>query len=286
MINFGPSGNSDKFFEQGYTSTVQAFKWLNEMGLNAFEYSFGRGINLSSATASKIKEAAETYKVSLSVHAPYYINFANSDDEMIKKSIAYCLNSANASRQMGSDRVIVHCATVGKSTREESFNRTLTNINKLTEAIYNENYNDIKFYFETMGKLNQIGTVDEIIKLCQIDKVYYPAIDFGHFNARTHGGLNSYEDFREVFKSLIDSLDDIKLAKLHIHFSKIEYSKGGEVKHLTFNDDKYGPDYRYMLQCIQDYKLTPRIICESAGTQAEDALEMRNYYIHLENARK
>lgn len=281
MICFGPSGNSDKFYAEGYKTTTQAFKWLKQTGLNAFEYSFGRGVNMSAATAEKIKQAAQESDVCLSAHAPYYINFANTDDEKITNSINHCIRTAQISKLMGSDRIIIHSATVGKVLREEAFKTTQDNINKLTQAIYDEKLTDINFCFETMGKINQIGTLDEVIKLCQTDDIYYPVIDFGHLNARTKGGLSSYQDYYNVFKQLTDNLDKKKIDNLHIHFSKIEYSNGGEVRHLTFNDNIYGPDYKNMIQCIHDFKLTPRVICESAGTQAEDALEMLTYYNYL-----
>ena len=68
------------------------------------------------------------------------------------------------------------------------------------------------------------------------------------------------------------SLGSWRAANFHCHFSKIEYTKGGERKHLTFEDEKYGPQFEPLAAVIIKHSLTPVIICESAGTQAEDAL--------------
>ena len=43
---FGPAGNSESFYAQGHTSTKEQPAWLHAMGLDAFEYSFGRGVRI------------------------------------------------------------------------------------------------------------------------------------------------------------------------------------------------------------------------------------------------
>ena len=91
-----------------------------------------------------------------------------------------------------------------------------------------------KFRFcpEDHGKINQIGSLDEIIELCAVDKIFLPAIDFGHLNARTMGGIKTTDDYRRILEKLTEGLGFEKADNMHVHFSKIEYSKGGEVKHL------------------------------------------------------
>ena len=110
MIRFGPSGNSDSFYDDGNKVSEQAPAWLREKGLNAYEYSFGRGVNISEKKAGAIKKAAEENGVEISVHAPYYINSANPDEEMVKKSYGYLFRSADMARRMGAGRVIFHPA--------------------------------------------------------------------------------------------------------------------------------------------------------------------------------
>jgi len=280
-IRFGPSGNSESFYADGNKSTEQAAKWLADKGLDAFEYSFGRGTKMSDEKAEKIREKMTEYDVAVSAHAPYYINFANPDDEMIEKSFMYVLNTAEKVRKMGGNRVIFHPASMGKETdRKAVVKRTYDNILRLTEKIYQTGNDDLIFCPETMGKINQIGDFNEVAEFCTIDKIYIPTVDFGHQNARTLGGLKTEEDFEQVIKCFIDAIGIERTRLMHIHFSKIEYSKGGEVKHLTFDTDdfKYGPDFEPLAKIIKKYQMTPRVICESAGTQAEDSLVMKQIY--------
>lgn len=278
VVKFGPSGNSESFYQQGNTQTIQAGKWLAVMGLDLFEYSFGRGITISKESAALIGQEFKKYNVNISVHAPYYINFANTDDSMAEKSYAYVLNSCKRLADFGGQKLVFHASTVGKLTRQQAVELTKKRLNILTEKIYQEGLQSFYFCPETMGKINQIGDVEEIVDFCKIDKIYLPTIDFGHLNARTHGGLQTQQHFDDVIAYIIAELGYERASKMHVHFSKIEYSVGGEVRHLTFADKIYGPEFKFLANSIKKYNIFPTIISESNGTQAEDALEMKKIY--------
>ena len=127
-----------------------------------------------------------------------------------------------------------------------------------------------------MGKINQLGNLEEVLELCSLDDRLLPTIDFGHLNARTLGGLKDYESFLAIFDAIENKLGFDRLKVFHSHFSHIEYTKGGEKKHLTFEDDVFGPDFSYVAEIVYKKNLSPTFICESAGTQVEDSLTMKN----------
>lgn len=278
MIRFGPSGNSNAFYEQGHKSTTEAPAWCAAQGLNAYEYSFGRGINVSDKKANEIGAEGKKHDVAISVHAPYYINFANPSDEMAQKSVGYVINSALKAKQFYGDRVVFHPSTVGKMSRAEAVALTEKRLVWLAEEIRAAHLDDVWFCPETMGKINQIGDVEEITRFCKIADFYLPAIDFGHVNARTYGSLKSAEDFENLLLQVINALGQERASKMHVHFSKIEYSQGGEVRHLTFADTVFGPEFAPLAKMLVKYKLEPVIICESDGTQSQDAVAMKNEY--------
>lgn len=282
MIKFGVAGNSASFYEEGHVSTIEAAKWCKARGIDIFEYSFGRGINLSEKTANDIGKEFESNNVELSVHAPYYINFANTDSEMITKSIGYVLNSLKKLQQFGcGDRLVFHGATQGKLERSVAVATAKDNIQLLSAAIIENNFTDYKVCIETMGKLGQIGTVEEVLQFVNLAPFFYPCIDFGHLNARTFGAIKTADDYEAIIKYMLDNTDSYKVKNMHIHFSKIEYGKSGEIRHLTFEDEIYGPDFLPLAEMLHKYQLTPTIICESDGTQAEDAITMKNNYYSL-----
>ncbi len=282
MIKFGPSGNSEEFYEQGYKHTEEAGKFLKENGLDCFEYSFGRGVKMTEKTASAIGNAFKEQGVEISAHAPYFVNFANPDDEMAEKSFGYVLDTARACKAMGGKRVVFHPATQGKLSRYEAVELTKKRMQILRDKIYENGLQDMIFSPETMGKIGQIGTVEEIVEFCEIDPVFVPCVDFGHVNAREHGSLNTVEDFESRLKYMVEKLGYDKMKEFHVHFSKIMYSKGGEVKHLTFEDTEYGPEFYPCAVALKNLGLTPYIICESAGTQSIDAKKMKNIYNSLQ----
>jgi deoxyribonuclease-4 len=278
MIKFGPSGNSQSFYDAGYSKSEDSAKYVKMHGLEAFEYSFGRGVNMGEAKALSIGNAFKENGIQLSVHAPYYINLANEDDEMAAKSYNYLLQSAKCLDIMGGTRCVFHCASQGKFDRNAAFRLTLERTKILTDYIYLNNLEHIMFCPETMGKLGQIGTVEEITELCKIDKIYTPTFDFGHVNAREQGSLKTKEDYKSRLAYMVSELSYERMKHFHVHFSKIEYSLKGEVKHLTFEDVKYGPEFAPLAACLKELQLEPVIICESAGTQLEDAIKMKEIY--------
>ncbi len=278
MIKFGPSGNCESFYAEGNAHTEQAAAFVKARGLDCFEYSFGRGVRMTEAKAISIGEAFAKENVGISVHAPYFINFANPDDEMAAKSYGYVLDSAKMVKLMGGKRIVFHPAAQGKATREEAVALTVERLKILRDYIYLNDMQDLIFCPETMGKTAQIGTVEEITRFCEIDPIYTPCIDFGHINAREQGSLKTMEDYQTRLEYMIERLGFERMKHFHAHFSKIQYSQKGEVKHLTFADEIYGPDFEPLAVALKNLNLEPYIVSESDGMQAEEAAIMRDIY--------
>lgn len=278
MIQFGPSGNSESFYAQGYSHTEESAKFVKDMGLDCFEYSFGRGVRMTDAKAVSIGQAFKEQGIEISVHAPYYINFANPEAENAEKSYNYVLESGRVLKLMGGKRCVFHSATQGKMDRESAVSLTEDRLKVLRDRIYEAGLNDLYFCPETMGKIAQIGTLEEIVRFCKIDPVYLPTVDFGHLNAREQGSLKTFEDYRSRLEYMISELGYERVKHFHVHFSKIQYSEKGEVRHLTLEDTIYGPEFAPLAVALKELKLEPYIVSESAGTQAEDALAMKRMY--------
>ncbi|MEG2038190.1 MAG: TIM barrel protein [Oscillospiraceae bacterium] len=276
---FGPAGNSESFATMGYKKTEQIPEYITAMGLTAYEYQCGRGVRISTPSAEKLGQLAKEKKIALSVHAPYYISLSSVEEEKRIGSVGYILETARAAKDMGAPRIIVHTGSCGKMSREAALALAKDTMQKAYIAMDEQGYADIHICPETMGKVNQLGTLEEVVELCTIDERLIPCIDFGHLNARTFGGLKSYDDFKAIFDLIENKLGNERLKNFHSHFSKIEYTmNGGEKKHLTFEDSMYGPEFNYVAELTAKKGLSPIFICESAGTQAEDAKVMMEMY--------
>lgn len=264
----------------GVKNTEAAAAVTKKLGLDIYEYSFGRGVNMSAERAVSIGEAFRREGLEISVHAPYFINFSNPDPDMIEKSVSWVEQSAVRVLEMGGRRVVFHPAAQGKADRDTAKRLMLDNIRRMTDALA-EMPKELMFCAETMGKVMQMGTVAEVCEICNLSDRIYPCVDFGHVNAREQGILRTKKDFEEIFRYLDDHIDAHKVDNMHIHFSKIEYGPKGELRHLNFDDTVYGPDYRPLVEVLRERGSNAYCICESAGMQSEDAGAMKAYYESL-----
>lgn len=278
MTLFGPAGNDEHFYEEGYKSTIEAPKWITNLGLTAYEYSLARGVQLSNETALKLKEEFSKYNIKISVHAPYYINFATPTEELAEKSYNWVIESAKKVKLLGGNRVVVHPASCGKMAREEAVKLTKERFIELSKRMTDLNLNDVLICIETMGKSGQIGLVEEVVDFCTVAENFIPTFDFGHINSITQGSLKTQEDYEKILNYAINILGYDKIKNCHIHFSKIQYSTKGEIKHLTLEDEVYGPEFLPLAKTLKKLNIEPVIICESKGLMAYDAVELKKIY--------
>ena len=274
FATFGPGGNSDSFYAEGPKSTAEAPAWVKSKGLDAYEYEAGNGLTAGEASLRKVGEEAKKHSILMSLHTPYFISLSGVDAEKRLNSVNYIKKSLWAAELLGADTIVIHSGSAAKITREEAMSLAKDTLEKIVEEVGDT---PIHLGLETMGKINQLGTLEEVIELCKTDRHYYPVVDFGHLNARNIGGYyTDVDSYRRTFDLVAEGLGWEIAKNMHCHFSKIMYTSAGEKKHLTFADDEFGPAFEPLAEAIIKDGLTPRIICESDGTMAEDALFMKN----------
>lgn len=277
-IRFGTAGQSESFAAQGYKSSLDVPAYTAAMGLNAFEYQCGRGVRLGLDKAAKMAALAQERDVLFSVHAPYYISMSSLEEDKRLASIDYLLQSCAVCRALGGRRVIFHSGSCGKQSREAALDKAQDTLRRALAALDEAGYQNMTLCPETMGKIGQLGTLEEVLALCSLDERVVPCIDFGHLNARTLGGIASKADYAAILDRLEESLGDERARRFHVHFSRIEYSAGGEKRHWTFAETQFGPEPQPLMELLAERGLAPVVICESAGTQAEDARTMQQMY--------
>lgn len=274
---FGPAGNAESF---PYKSSVDAPRWLGELGLDCYEYQCGKGVRVKEDTAVALGRQAQEHGISLSLHAPYFINLANPDPESQEKTIGYITSSCLVADQMGATRVVIHSGALMKRTREEAMSIALPFLKEIVAVCQDQGSGHITLCPETMGKINQLGDLDEVLRLCQVHESLIPCVDFGHLYARSLGKDEGAEAVERMLSRMESELGADRASRFHSHFSHIEFTpNGGEKCHRTFDDDGgYGPAWEPLAQAVAARGWSPTFICESAGTQAEDALTMKRIY--------
>ena len=282
---FGTAGLADSYTVKKFDPAAIA-AYTAGFGLTAFEYQCGRGVRLAHDKAHALGEACAARGIALSVHAPYYISMSSLEEDKRLHSIDYLLQSCALVKALGGKRVIFHSGSCGKQSREEALEKALDTMERAVKACDETGYGDCILCPETMGKVNQLGTLDEVLALCGVDERITPCIDFGHLNARTLGGIQSKADYAAILDRMAEALGDERARRFHVHFSRIEYSKGGEKRHWTFAETQFGPEPQPLMELLAERGLAPVVICESAGTQAEDACTMQQMYRAAQDLRK
>jgi len=277
VVRFGPAGQDD-IFPTIHKKMTDMPAYLAARGLTAFEYQCGHGVRISEASATALGEKAKEHGVAISLHAPYYISLSSPEQEKRENSLGYILKAAQAVSWMGGERVVVHTGSVGKRARTEALELARQTLTEAQQLLDEENLSHIRICPETMGKIGQLGDLGEVLTLCGVDERFLPCIDFGHLNSRSGGKVNDYNAMAAVLDAIANRLGSERARIFHAHFSKIEYGLKGEVRHLTFEDKVYGPDFEPLGRLLDERNLSPTIICESRGSQIDDAASMLQMY--------
>ena len=271
---FGPAGNSFSFKNK---KNLTLLSYLNSFKLKAYEYQCGLGVRITEEKAKIFGESLEG--ILISVHAPYYISLSSVEEKKRNNSVEYILKTAKIAKVMGAKRIVVHSGSCRQISRETALELAKKTLKAAILELKKNSLLDILICPETMGKVNQLGTLEEVISLCKISENLIPCVDFGHLNARSFGGIKNKESYLKILEKIENELGYERLKVFHSHFSKIEFTKpGGEKKHLTFKDTKFGPDFKPLAEIVAKKNISPVFICESAGTQAEDAQQMKKIY--------
>lgn len=272
-IRFGPAGRPIGY--KGKTDKVCSY--IKEIGLDAYEYQATYGVKISKQSALKIKEDAGKNDILVSMHGPYYINLCSQKDETITKSIERLVQCAKAADWLNAYRIVFHTGFYTKYSPEEAMEKTKKAISELLEKCESAEIKNYTFAPETTGKKSQLGSLDELIDICQSFDNFAPTVDFAHMHARAGGSIKSKDDYAKIFDKLESELE---LKTLHSHFTKIEYTDAGERKHHILDDENYGPPLTPLLELISENDYNVTIICETPLLDI-DSIKMKNEFMKI-----
>ena len=237
---------------------------LHEEGLDAFEYQasrWGPKPQIKQADAQKLGDEARKNDVRLSMHGSYFINLCGKKEvvEASKRRLIACATGAD---WMGAYVVVFHAGFYGKFEKEFAFKTCVAALKEVSAEMKSLGLK-VKLGPETMDRKFQVGSIDEILTICQEVEDTQLVIDWGHLHARHLGSFKKMEDMRAVAEKVEAELGTEALRSMHCHFSKIEFNSQGEKRHHTLDEARYGPDFRMLAEVIVDFGLHPTMICES-----------------------
>jgi len=256
-------------------TTPNGVKMVAELGLDAMEIEFVRGVKMSDETAAEVKALASQLGVLLTVHAPYYINLNSAEEAKVEASVNRILESARVGFKAGAWSVVFHSGYYGESSAEEAYGRVKQAVKSVVKILKDEGI-DMWVRPELMGGVKEVGSLEEVTKLAEeIGENVLPCIDFAHLHARTVGKYNTYEEFKEVLEFIEKRLGKTALENMHIHISGIEYGNKGEIKHLNLKESDF--NYQNLAKTLKEFKVRGVVISESPNLEEDATLFKQTY---------
>ncbi len=259
------------------TPTPKAVRVVRELGLDAMELEFVRGVHMSLKAAEETRREAEAAGVKLSVHAPYWINLNAKEKKKVQQSIKRIVDSAVVGAAAGAQDIVFHPAYYLGDPPDAVFGRVKEALLLVLEELDKRGVS-VTLRPETTGKPTQFGSLEETIALAEELPNVLPCVDFAHLHARSGGAFNSYEEFAEILRRIREGLGEEALKRMHIHISGIEYTQKGEREHLNLEESDL--KWQDLLRALRDAGVDGTIISESPNIEG-DALLMKEFWEKL-----
>lgn len=257
--------------------SVGAILRLAELELDAFELGWVQSVRVSEATCADIRLAALEKDISLSVHAPYFINL-NADEVEWPKSRKRLMDAAFYGNLAGATDIIFHPGSYFGKPPNEVLPLAIERLSECVEELQRAG-NPVRLRPETMGKSAMLGSFEDVLQFAKALPTVEPCIDFAHLHARPgDGSMNSYEEWSRLLEQMGKTIGEMSLKRLHIHLSGIEYSAKGEREHLPIQEADL--DVRAIFRALKDFNCQGRILCESPILE-EDALYLRQLWMEV-----
>ena len=277
---FGPAGKPHGF--KGKSVDIPVY--LHKEGLEAFEYQAVRMVKIGEEDAGALGLKARDFDVWLSLHSPYAINLCGNR-EVVEASKRRLLASLKASYWMGARIAVFHPGFYGRLSSKEAVKACAKAMEEVLEEAKAEGVRGVYLGPETTGKVRQVGSIDEVIELCESVDSAKPVVDWAHIHARGMGSIKGKDDYLKIMEAIERRLGSEALKSLHCHYTPVEFGRGGEVRHRCMDEVGYGPSFNFLAEIIAEQGLSPVIISESPLLDV-DSLKMKEIVLKALKALK
>jgi deoxyribonuclease-4 len=254
-------------------------KLLRVEGLDALEYQavyWGAKPQIQKENAERFGSEARKNDVWLTMHGSYFINLCG-EKRVVDASSKRLIACATAAEWMNAHAVVFHAGFYGRKARQEACRECLEALRRVVATLKGLGIRDVKLGVETMGRPYQLGSLDDVLGICEEVEQTQLAIDWSHLHARDHGRFRTVDDFRKVVMEIERRLGTEAVRNMHCHFTAIEFGDKGERRHRTLEEARYGPDFALLARVMVEFKLRPVVICETPLLDI-DAMKMRDMF--------
>ena len=262
-VRFGPARVPSR------RSPGEAIKLLRQRGFTACEIDFEGGFWMDYPWAERFGKLAREAKIVLSVHAPIagFMGHVERDKKQ-RMAIGMLDHSAGIAKSAGAELVVFHPGFLLGRTRAAALRSICEQLGELRERLEAKD-RAVPFGVEVMGRVREVGSLDDVIEISRRTGWVRPVLDFAHMHATSDG---AYTDV-ELFAAALEAADEVLEAKapFHIHFSDIAYANRNETKHLPYGEGTLRPDP--LRKALRHFKRRATVISEAPDLKSTQAIK-------------
>jgi deoxyribonuclease IV len=208
--------------------------WLSARGYRAVEIGFAGGFWLDYDAAPLLAEAMRAADVSISVHAPLAAFMGHVEREKkFKMALGMLDHTAGLAKAVGAEVIVFHPGFLLGREREKAIDDVVDQLGDLRERLDKKD-RLVPFGVEVMGRVRELGTIDDVLEIASRVDFVRPVLDFAHMHATSDGAYTDVDAFASVLEATDDAMRDGE--PFHIHFSDIAYANRNETKHLPYGE--------------------------------------------------
>ena len=262
-VRFGPARVPSR------ESPAAAIALLRKRGFNACEIDFEGGFWMDYDWAAEFGKRAREAKIALSVHAPIagFMGHVERDKKQ-RMAVGMLDHSAGIAKAAGAEPVVFHPGFLLGRTRAAAIKSITEQLAELRERLEGKG-RAVPFGVEVMGRVREIGSLDDVLEISRRLGWVRPVLDFAHMHATSDGAFTDVEPFAAALEATDAVLEPG--APFHIHFSDIAYANRNETKHLPYGEGTLRADP--LKRALRTFRRTANVISESPDLESSLAIQ-------------
>ena len=262
-VRFGPARVPSR------ESPAAAIALLKKHGFNACEIDFEGGFWMDYDWAAEFGKRAREAKIALSVHAPIagFMGHVERDKKQ-RMAVGMLDHSAGIAKAAGAEPVVFHPGFLLGRTRGAAIKSITEQLAELRERLEGKG-RAVPFGVEVMGRVREIGSLDDVLEISRRLGWVRPVLDFAHMHATSDGAFTDVEPFAAALEATDAVLEPG--APFHIHFSDIAYANRNETKHLPYGEGTLRADP--LKRALRKFRRTANVISESPDLESSLAIQ-------------
>jgi deoxyribonuclease-4 len=262
-VRFGPARVPSR------ESPAAAIALLRQRGFNACEIDFEGGFWMDYDWAAEFGKRARQAKIALSVHAPIagFMGHVERDKKQ-RMAVGMLDHSAGIAKAAGAEPVVFHPGFLLGRTRAAAIKSITEQLAELRARLEAKG-RSVPFGVEVMGRVREIGSLDDVLEISRRLGWVRPVLDFAHMHATTDGAFTDVEPFAAALEAADEVLEPG--APFHIHFSDIAYANRNETKHLPYGEGTLRAEP--LKQALRKFRRTANVISESPDLESSLAIQ-------------